>query len=279
MTKAVECKNAACAQETNRLRVFNKRLISMVYESLNKNKENQEELKSIIELIGSNPELTELTEFTLDSLVKLNDSISDSIGKTVDFVKQNKMLHQEVQLLRQEIKVLKEESRHDSLTSALTRGAFDKELERFEEEYVLNEINYTALFLDIDYFKKVNDTYGHKGGDKVLKTFGEILIKMVRKTDIVGRYGGEEFVVLLRDENNNGLEGAEVFASRLKELLKKHSIIFEHYRILITFSGGIYQRCKAKNAKDLITTADKLLYRAKNSGRDRIYIGNTTRYI
>jgi len=124
--------------------------------------------------------------------------------------------------------------------------------------------------MDIDHFKKINDTYGHDVGDLVLKTFADLIRGIIRKSDICARFGGEEFVVLLP---NTDREGARVLAERIRTAVAKNPV--EHGSIVIVFtvSIGISQCRKGMQSIDeLIKEADIALYRAKEGGRNRVEV-------
>ncbi len=122
--------------------------------------------------------------------------------------------------------------------------------------------------LDIDFFKKVNDTFGHQIGDDVLKELASIIKNCTRATDIVGRWGGEEFLVICPNTN---LEGAKALAINMNKAVKSHT--FSTYPEKLTISLGIscYKNALLK-PEELVANADIALYRAKENGRDRVEI-------
>ncbi len=128
-----------------------------------------------------------------------------------------------------------------------------------------------CIMFDLDYFKKINDTYGHKAGDMVLREFCQIVKKQIRKTDVFARYGGEEFVMLLIQ---TGVEGAMVEGRRLRETIKSHKFKALGDKAGITVSMGIsiYPDERISLSDDLITLADDALFKAKNQGRDRMVL-------
>jgi diguanylate cyclase (GGDEF)-like protein len=147
--------------------------------------------------------------------------------------------------------------------------------QRFQE--VLDEEMYrakrykfplTLLMVDLDHFKKVNDTLGHLAGDHVLRETSELLRKSLRKSDIAARYGGEEFAVLLPETPQ---EGAFILAERLREKLAAMSFNYGDQVIFVTMSVGIavYSPKTDSSNADLIKKADTALYRAKEEGRNR----------
>ncbi|MNC43383.1 Response regulator PleD [compost metagenome] len=123
------------------------------------------------------------------------------------------------------------------------------------------------LQLDIDHFKRINDTYGHDGGDQVLKFFVRQLERIIRQHDVLARMGGEEFVILLPDTN---LEGARLLAERLLKTLRKAPLSHEGQCIGVTCSLGVSAwRGAGDSLEALLIRADQLLYQAKQQGRDR----------
>lgn len=155
----------------------------------------------------------------------------------------------------------------DSLTELFNRRYF---LELSQKIYALNTRHkepFTLLMLDIDHFKKVNDTYGHLGGDAVLKALGKLINQFIRKSDLVGRFGGEEFIFLLPKSN---LQGGKLVACRLKDEINDLSVQFQEHSIKFTASigGTIYHPGDNTSLEALIQKADNALYRAKNQGRN-----------
>ena len=127
----------------------------------------------------------------------------------------------------------------------------------------------SCIMFDIDHFKKINDTYGHRVGDMVLREFAQWVKKHTRKSDVFARYGGEEFIMLLTQTSG---KGAVAEAERLRKVIKEHRFKSLKNRKGITASIGIssYPNKKIKTQDDLITFADNALFQAKNSGRDQI---------
>ncbi|KAF0145689.1 MAG: two component signal transduction response regulator [Nitrospirae bacterium] len=127
----------------------------------------------------------------------------------------------------------------------------------------------SCIMFDIDYFKKVNDTYGHRVGDMVLREFAQFVKKHTRKSDVFARYGGEEFIMLLAQTSD---KGAIAEAERLRYVIKEHRFKSLKNKKGITASIGVasYPHKKIKTQDDLITFADNALFTAKNSGRDQI---------
>jgi diguanylate cyclase (GGDEF)-like protein len=124
----------------------------------------------------------------------------------------------------------------------------------------------SLLIIDLDNFKRLNDTYGHLVGDDMLKRLGFVLKEHTRKYDIVSRFGGEEFVILLP---NTSLKRAKVVCDRLRREVKRDRIM---KRYLVTLSGGLTAYKKGDSVKKMQLRADKAVYLAKKNGKDRIEI-------
>ncbi|MNQ04807.1 Response regulator PleD [compost metagenome] len=155
----------------------------------------------------------------------------------------------------------------DFLTGAYNRRALMVLGERELSRAVRNGRPVSVLQLDIDHFKRINDTYGHDGGDQVLKFFVRQLERIIRQHDVLARMGGEEFVILLPDTN---LEGARLLAERLLKTLRKAPLSHEGQCIGVTCSLGVSAwRGAGDSLEALLIRADQLLYQAKQQGRDR----------
>jgi diguanylate cyclase (GGDEF)-like protein len=120
---------------------------------------------------------------------------------------------------------------------------------------------------DIDFFKKVNDTYGHDAGDAVLAAFAKILKKEARSVDIVGRFGGEEFMAILSETDT---KGGATFADKVRKKVEKSRFMYKGDRIKVTVSAGVSERKKHASLKSVINSADEYLYKSKQDGRNRV---------
>lgn len=124
----------------------------------------------------------------------------------------------------------------------------------------------SALMMDLDYFKQVNDTYGHLAGDEVLRVSIQRCARIIRETDTFGRYGGEEFAMILPETD---LQGALVLAERLRQAVSKEPVIIDETKILVTASFGVATLTEATTTlQQLLNHADQALYRAKQNGRN-----------
>lgn len=166
--------------------------------------------------------------------------------------------------------LLKNQATRDPLTSLYNRRYFEEEVRKRINQARKNNGMYCILMTDVDLFKRVNDTYGHKTGDKVLMELAAACERALRDRDIVARYGGEEFVIYLDDVD---AENARVVAERLRETIAELSVPSDDGRIVkFTISIGISSAAVSDNIDTLIKTADEALYRAKQNGRNRVEI-------
>ncbi len=156
----------------------------------------------------------------------------------------------------------------DPLTGVTNRRQF---IERCEQELVRQkrfEDPVSLLMLDVDHFKRVNDTYGHAVGDEVLKHLCHLAARELRRTDVFARLGGEEFAFLL---TGSDLDGAMDFASRFRALVESHPALTDAGEVPLTISVGTAQaRRQDRSADDLLRRADAALYRAKQGGRNQV---------
>ena len=156
-------------------------------------------------------------------------------------------------------------SRTDHLTQLYNRGHWEQ---RLQFEYSRHGSSIALLMLDIDHFKSINDRHGHQAGDAVIKRVSELIHQHVRDSDVAGRYGGEEFAILLP---HTDLAGARTLAERLRQSVEEQEVIHNGQAIAFTISLGI--ACLDRPARDhrcLIEWADQALYASKRAGRNRV---------
>lgn len=180
-----------------------------------------------------------------------------------------------------EIAQLKRVAFTDELTGLYNRHGFMELSQKFTSEvlrakkaskekrhsFVIKD--FSLVLFDLDHFKKINDTYGHDAGDRVLKAFGVLLRERVRDADIVARWGGEEIVVGLTGANE---QDAWRIAEQMRLALMKKRFRFGKQSVQVTVSGGVANFIHAKDLKDLFKRADKALYAAKAAGRNVVKI-------
>lgn len=168
-------------------------------------------------------------------------------------------------------KKLKEIAIRDPLTNAYNRRYILDRMNQITESYKRVKKIFSIAMLDIDFYKDVNDVYGHQAGDHILVEFVEIINDVIRSYDILGRYGGEEFILIFPDTHK---EEAYNVVKRILNKVRQYCFIYEDNIIKCTFSAGIADASEIdmdkSNIKDLIKMADRRLYVAKDTGRNRI---------
>ena len=157
----------------------------------------------------------------------------------------------------------------DKLTGLYNRFKIDKELSSQKDNIDRNDSYSCGLILiDIDYFKSINDTLGHLVGDCILKDISKLLKNNLRKTDIIGRWGGEEFLIILPFTSK---DIAKKVAENLRALIEEHNFSYNMNR-KITISIGVTEFSKSKSVEDTLLLVDNLLYKAKENGRNRVEV-------
>ena len=169
-------------------------------------------------------------------------------------------------MMDESISTLYEVATHDEKTGLYNNKFFENMLDMEIEKAKRGQEKLSLFIIDIDFFKKINDTYGHMKADQLLERLAQVLMKQIRKSDIAARFGGEEFFVLLPETN---LEKAKKLTARLKRAIKSDTMLKKHK---VTVSGGITQFKKRDTKKKLKERVDKALYKAKKQGRDQFIV-------
>jgi diguanylate cyclase len=156
--------------------------------------------------------------------------------------------------------------RTDTLTQVLNRGAFDEELVRRVSEWHRRERPFTVIMLDVDQFKLINDRFGHQAGDQVLQYVAQVLRNTLREMDLLARFGGDEFAILLPDTN---LGEATQAAERLRERIEGFQVPVDGLSLSLTVSLGLAEVLPSDDDETVLSRADEALYAAKESGRNR----------
>ena len=166
---------------------------------------------------------------------------------------------------KQTAEILEKQASTDSLTGLFNRRQFEILAYQGLQTAKRYNTSYSVLMLDIDFFKSVNDTYGHDAGDEVLKKLALVLKDTVRKSDVVARYGGEEFVAFFPQTTPSE---ALIAAEHIREAIEEMEIQTKEHVISVTVSIGISD-CRSFNLNALIKQADEALYNSKENGRNR----------
>jgi diguanylate cyclase len=176
----------------------------------------------------------------------------------------------EINQIQERTKSLEEEVLLDSLTNTHNRRAYemriDEELQRFKR---YNQI-FSLILFDVDHFKRVNDQYGHRAGDKCLREIVNRIRPSVRKVDFLARYGGEEFIVILPGTTG---ENAGKAAEKLRQIIERTSFLFQGHKITVTISSGVTQADSSdEDPQTIFARVDAAMYEAKREGRNRVVV-------
>ncbi|MDP2962729.1 MAG: GGDEF domain-containing protein [Sulfurimicrobium sp.] len=207
----------------------------------------------------------------------LGDLMKDTRGMQLDMIrsrdelalahKQVKDAEEKIRQLEIELDQVSELVHEDHLTGTLNRrgmeDAFGRELSRADRL----KAPLCVSLLDIDHFKRLNDTYGHDAGDEALVHLVRVTREALRPTDVIARFGGEEFVIILPD---TGMDEAVKVMTRVQRHLTKNFFMHDNQRLLITFSAGVALRNAGEGSESMISRADRALYQAKEAGRNRV---------
>lgn len=232
-------------------------------------------LKELFDTIGEHIPVAEgLFDMEILSAEELEDITTQAreilLVRNLHQIDRNRDLENQHSRLRAENSALRLEREHDALTGTCNRRAFEEALEREFAAASTNMWPLSLMFIDIDHFKDINDTYGHQGGDAMLKAVAALLTGSLRETDMVARYGGDEFVLLLP-----GLDARQVeaVAERLVHEARSRQVRAADGRsFAVTLSLGVatYDVDSVfSDAQALLSAADSALYHSKHSGRDR----------
>lgn len=178
-------------------------------------------------------------------------------------------MEKEVGENRQAFEEQKHKATHDNLTGLPNREAYNLRLTDEMARYHRYGNPLSLIICDVDHFKRINDTYGHLAGDKVLQLIARTLRKRIRDVDFVARFGGEEFVILMPETT---AQEAKVAAEKLRQSIEESPFNFKKERVFITMSFGIAEFTKEESADQVFERADRALYKAKETGRNQCVI-------
>jgi diguanylate cyclase len=192
--------------------------------------------------------------------LKVRDELQGMRQKTV-------AAEQQIVLLHVELDRASAQARHDPLTGALNRKGLDEAIEREVSNARRKKRPVCMALLDIDNFKKINDSLGHNVGDAALAHLAAVARECLRPQDTLARYGGEEFVVLMPDTTlDPGIEAM----TRLQRELSKRIFLEGEAKILITFSAGVAELATEETGMEAIKRADQAMFLAKRAGKNRV---------
>lgn len=221
------------------------------------------------------PEVSELFEITLsDNFTR--DRVLDHarellLQRNLQFIKQSEQDRRQIEAMTEKHRDLEEEARRDPLTHVYNRKYFEDLLEEEYENANLNRWPLSLAFIDIDNFKTINDTLGHTAGDLILKELTGFISDHIRQTDILSRFGGDEFILLLPGSTNQ--EAFNMLGRLIKNLRNNFKPVIDENSYAVSVSIGLATHMDTNNflnKESLINAADEALYRVKQAGRDNI---------
>lgn len=242
---------------------------------------------TLVDIAGKTNVSNGKLEKHIDSLAKSTDardvlkSVSNILDETRSFVTDSRKLEldlnsslSDVNKLKEELATARREATTDSLTKLNNRGSFDQKITELTALHNDEGSDFCIIFIDIDFFKKINDEHGHLVGDKVLSSLAQIIKSKVRGSDFVARYGGEEFVILLPDTR---ITNAFSVADSIRATIEKNKLTLRKTGIslgTITASFGVAGHRMNESSEDVVSRCDAALYRAKKLGRNRTVIAD-----
>ena len=179
-------------------------------------------------------------------------------------------MEEETDELRSQVKEERRQAFTDALTGLPNRFAYEERLEQEYNRWQRYSSPLSVIIVDVDHFKRINDTYGHQAGDKALRVIARELAMAIRKTDFIGRYGGEEIVILMPETPS---EAAMVAADKLRQRIEKCGFHFRDKKVTITVSCGLSEYREGDTPEEAFERADQALYEAKKQGRNRCVAG------
>ncbi len=244
------------------------RIIDMIEQSDSSTVEIQaikKELQSYDESSITNFKIAHKKLYTIAVALEENTQIlsKDLKGHSTEVT----LLSRKINRLEKELETAKQESKEDFLTKLYNKRALDEFLGIKEAEFKRYAHNFSLVMFDLDNFKGVNDNFGHEAGDAVLSAFAKILKKECRTVDIVGRFGGEEFLAILSETD---IKGGAVFAEKVRKHVQKARFMYKKNRIEVTLSAGVAERAKHLSLQATLNSADEYLYQAKKNGRNQV---------
>ncbi|MBS0587711.1 GGDEF domain-containing protein [Nitrosomonas sp.] len=232
----------------------------------------QIKLEQYSERISKTDDIKELNQLLVQLMEETKQMQKSALNYRNDFLAARaevSMAQDKINQLETELLEMGEKIHEDHLTGILNRRGLDSAFKRETSRSIRHRSPLCFALLDIDNFKQLNDMHGHKVGDDALVYLVESVKDTTRPEDVVSRYGGEEFVILLP---NTSLEEAVQILSRIRRNLTKKFFLHENKRLLITFSAGVAQLQAGESQESIFKRADEAMYRAKKSGKNQILI-------
>jgi diguanylate cyclase len=259
-------------EATSTLKDTMKTFINRMGEAVESTGDYQEKITGYAEQIGGTEDVHELNHI-LENVLKDTRSMQATTRRTHEaMVTDRKAVEQaekRIQELEAELVEMSALVSEDPMTHSLNRRGMEQEYARETSRAMRHGTPLCVAMIDLDNFKKLNDTHGHQAGDEALIHLVRVAKEELRATDIIGRMGGEEFMIMLPNTNQ---EDALMVVSRLQRALTKKIFLNNNDRILITFSAGVAVYEAGESQASIMDRADKALYEAKHAGKNRVCI-------
>lgn len=244
------------------------------------------EIKELSEEANKTTSLSELKSLVTDKLSAVTDVISNKVilekqekNALLDNlnIMENRLLdiEKEADEYKRYVAIQKLKSLQDVLTKLPNRAAFEERMEVEYQRWKRYNQSLCLAVIDIDFFKRINDTYGHIAGDKTLKVVANALKKSLRSTDFIARFGGEEFVMLFPQTS---LKEITAPLNKIRHTIKNIPFKFKNEEVVITISIGVTDFKKDDKPLQVFDRADQALYEAKNTGRDKVVLHTSTNH-
>ena len=241
--------------------VFHNAYKDLAKKSLSSYAHTSKEINKLNQLHQENLQECHQAEVDIPMITNKFDDIQSQMTNEV------KKANDIIKHLSEQVKVLEKNSNLDALTKVFNRRALSTYLKDICAKEVLPH-DLHLLILDIDDFKKINDTHGHLAGDKILIFIANVLRKTLRDGDKIFRYGGEEFVIVLNRLNDTQCKN---ITNRLINLIRNNKLIYKGVSLSVTMSIGATKFVQGDNPDSLVSRADKALYKAKEKGKNQMY--------
>ena len=253
-------------------------------------REVEQQLSSVLDLVGTgveNSDQFELAPKQIQQAVSNSDSTAPVSAAITRLLSENQRMSEQshhlieglqeskrqIERLQKELETVRNESLRDPLTKIYNRRAFDMRLSAEIDSASKQQSELCLAIADLDHFKRVNDTFGHRVGDEILKIFASVITSNIKGQDLVARYGGEEFAIILPATN---LTAATQLIDRIRVQMSERRLVLKGTKTPIgdiTASFGLARFSPGTSSADLIEQADKKLYLAKSNGRNRVESG------
>jgi len=213
---------------------------------------------------------TAIIFMTLNRIRRVPITQNNKLVGIISYMDISQALRKGYYILEEKAEILADRANKDPLTGLYNKGYLIRSIKKHIKLAKKNNTSLAVMMIDIDFFKKVNDTYGHLCGDEVLKSLANLLREKSRAVNIICRYGGEEFLIIAPMAN---FKTANYFAERLRSTVENNDFYYGEQKIKITVSIGVALfNPKIKNGRELVKQADQALYAAKRNGRNQVQV-------